>query len=161
MLKVVPNRADVSAPSPEPGLPWASALNATTEHADISVTLLALAVAGDVMRVTGLVQIRGRSTVRIATIPTLQVATPDGAVMRLLDAHMRPSGAVSWMSWTYERPGVVPGRLRARIEQIEIEHMLGGATQEGVVGPWTFQFAVHPPTPGAAATPSDDGAGRA
>jgi hypothetical protein len=160
MLKVMPNRPDVIGQPVEPSLPWASALNATAERAEIAVTLLALAVAGDLVRVTGLVQVRGHTSVRIASIPRLHVAMPEGDAMRPLDAHIQPSGAVSWVSWTFERPAIVPDRLRARIDHIELEHMLGGATQMDVPGPWSFSFAVHPPSVGAAA-PADDGVGRA
>jgi hypothetical protein len=161
MLKAVPSRADVVPVRVDPGPPWASALNATAEHADIAVTLLAMAVAGDVVRVTGLVEVRGRTSVRIASIPALEVLTADGVAMRLLDAHMQPSGAVSWMSWTYDRPGIVSGRYGARIDHIELEHMLGGATQMDVPGPWSFALAVHPPSVMETAAPSGDDAGRA
>jgi hypothetical protein len=58
-------------------IPWASALNATVECDEISVTLLALDVVDGLLRLTGIVRVGDRPDIRVASIPQLEVAFPD------------------------------------------------------------------------------------
>ena len=160
MLKVPSHGIAVAATSPGAGLPWAAALNATDDHGDVAVTLLTLSVVDDLMRVAGLLRVRSRSDLRVATVPTLQVMLPDGTASRLLDARSQPHGLVNWVSWTYERPAIDAGRLEARIDRIELEYRVGGVARVDVAGPWAFWFSVDPPTPTEADYPSDDRRGR-
>jgi hypothetical protein len=160
MLKVPSNRIGPDAPAPGAGLPWASALNASDDHGDVTVTLLTLSLVDDLMRVAGVLRVRSRSDLRITTIPRLDVTLPDGTSSRLVDARTQPHGAVSWVSWTYERPAIDAGRLEARIDHIELEHRVGGTARVDVAGPWAFRFSVDLPTPTEADYPSDDRRGR-
>ena len=161
MLKEVPHRDAVDPTPPDAGLPWAVALNATDEHDEIAVTLLTLAMVDDLMRLTGVLRVRTRSDLRIATIPSLEVALPDGTAVRLVDARMQPHGRVNWVSWTYERPRVVPGLFQARIARIELKHQVGGTARVDVTGPWAYSFSDRPPASVEDAAGSDDTAGRA
>jgi len=151
----------VDATLPDTDLPWASALNATAQHEEITVSLLTLAVVDDQMRLTGLLRVRSRPDVRLATIPSLEVTLPGGTALRLVDARVQPHGRVTWVSWTYEWPEVVPGRLEGRIDHIELEYRLGGSARVDVLGPWDFSFPVRPPTLVEFAARSDDRIGRA
>lgn len=151
----------VAATLPDAGVAWAAALNATAEHEEVTVTLLTLAVVDDLMRVTGLLRVRSRTDVRIATIPSLEMAQPDGIALRLVDARAQPHGRVTWVSWTYERPEIVPDRLEGRIEHVELAYRLGGAARVDVPGPWAFTFPVRRPTVGETPARSGDATGTA
>jgi hypothetical protein len=142
-------------------VPWAAALNTTAEHDEITVTLLSLAVVDDQMRLTGLLRVRSRPDVRVATIPSLEVAMPGGTALRLVDARVQPRGRVTWVSWTYEWPEIVPGRLEGRIDHIELEYRLGGTARVDVLGPWDFSFPVRPPTEAEIVTRPEDRMGMA
>ena len=146
MEKVDPPRRPGEPAPPETGLPWAVALNVTDDRDEITVTLLTLSVVDELLRLTGLLRVRSRSELRIATIPSLELDLPDGTAVRLLDARTQPHGRVSWVSWTYDRPVIIPDRLEARIDRIELEHRVGGTARLELPGPWTFSFSVRPPT---------------
>jgi hypothetical protein len=154
MLKVPPPRTVVASTPPDAGPPWATALNATDEHDEIAVTLLSLAMVDRLMRLTGVLRVGTRTGLRIATIPSLEVMLPDGTPVQLVDARMQPYGGVSWVSWTFERLGIVPGRIAARIDHIELMHQVGGNARMEMSGPWAFSLAVHPPNLDATADPS-------
>lgn len=134
-------------PPIDAGRPWAAVLDATAEHEDIVVSLLTLVVVDDLMRLTGVLRVRGRDDVRVVAVPALEVTLPDGTALRLVDARVQPHGRLSWVSWTYERPDVIPARLEARIERIELEHRIGGSTRVAVTGPWELSSQARPPVP--------------
>jgi hypothetical protein len=157
VLKASETRIDPAPPS-SVDVPWAVALNATDTHDDVSVTLLTLSVVDDLMRITALLRVSGHTGLRVLSMPTLEVATPDGQAAALLEARMQPRGAVGWASWTYERHGVAPGRIDARIDRMELAHRIGGNTCEQVEGPWTFHLAVETPVRGDAEPASGPGA---
>jgi hypothetical protein len=138
---------DAETPPFDAGRPWASVLDATAEHEDVIVSLLTFVVVDDLMRITGVVRVRGRDDVRVVAIPALELSLPDGIALRLLDARVQPHGRVSWVSWTYERPEVIPARVDARIERIELEHRIGGSARAAVTGPWELSSQVRPPVP--------------
>lgn len=122
--------------------PWAVALNATAASDGISVTLLAFAVVDDVIQVSGVVRVVGRPNVLLSNIPTLDLASLDGPPLARVRAHGLPSGRAVWVSWSYERPGVVHGAYEARIDQIDLAYRAGGIVKEVVAGPWLFAFDI-------------------
>jgi hypothetical protein len=129
-----------------PVLPWAAALNATTSSGDICITLLALDSVGDVLRLTGLLQVLDRPDLRVATAPSLEVAMPDGTQLSILDSHVLPQGQMAWLSWTYKRPTILPERFAGTIGHIEFEYRVGGNKRLDVTGPWDFSFVVQAPS---------------
>jgi hypothetical protein len=140
---------------------WAAAINATAEHDGVAVTLLTLAVVDDLVRITGLIRAGDRSGLRLTSVPSLElVGLPDGAELRLLHARAQPHTAVTWASWTFERPTPVPSRLEARLAQLELEYRVGGTARIAVVGPWEFSFPVSRPAPADDATRDGDRIGR-
>lgn len=124
---------------------WATALNASTSHGGVSITLLALAMVDDVMRITAVFRVSGHSTLRVSNVPTLEVVAPDGRTAALLEARWQPQGALGWASWIYERNGLPVGRLDARIRQLEVAPRVGGKASEQE-GPWTFHLLVDEPS---------------
>ena len=124
------------------GGPWAVALNKTAATDEIKVTLLALAVVDDVVRVSGIVRVVRRPDVRLSNTPTLSLATLDGSPLGLIGAHILPNGPMAWVSWTYERPVDVRTEYGGRIDHIELAYRAGGVVQETVPGPWVFTFSV-------------------
>lgn len=131
---------------PVDGVPWAVALNETAATDEIRVTLLTLAVVDDVIRVSGLVRVVRRPDVRLANIPTLTLATPDGAPLPLIRGHVLPHGRVAWISWTYERPAQVCAAYEGRIDHIDLAYRAGGVVREDVPGPWVFTFRIPDPS---------------
>jgi hypothetical protein len=129
-----------------PALPWATALNATTSSGDICITLLALDVVGDVLRLTALLQMLDSPGIRVATAPSLEVAFPDGTRLSILDSHVLPHGQTAWLSWTYERPGILPESFRGTIGHVEFAYRAGGNRRLDVAGPWDFSCTVQPPS---------------
>lgn len=155
MLNVLPPRSAVVSTPPDAGPPWATALNVTDEHDEIAVTLLSLAMVDGLMRLSGVLRVRTRTDLRMATIPSLEVALSDGTPVRLVDARMQPYGRVNWASWTFARLGIVPGRIAAPIDHIEFKHQVGGTARMDMPRPWAFSLAVRPPTLDETAHPSD------
>jgi hypothetical protein len=126
-------------------VPWAAALNVTAPGTVVSVTLLALDVVGDHLHINGVLRIGTRRDVRVLVIPSLVVAPPGEAPWPMLDARAVPRGPFAWVSWTYLRPGLLPGRLVARIENIVLEYRTGGTERVDVPGPWEFSLLVQEP----------------
>lgn len=125
------------------GLPRAFALNETATCDDIEVTLLALIVVDEVVRVSGLVWIRRRVDVGLSNVPTLSVSTLAGSPLLAVGAHLLPYGPeAAWVSWLYQRPVQVLGAWEARIDRIDIAHRRGRWLPEPVAGPWDFAFRV-------------------
>ncbi len=139
--RVVCNRAQ-----PVDGAPWAFALNETAASDDIEVTLLALTLVDDVVRVSGLVRVVRRPDVRVANIPSLALATLDGPPLALVGGHVLPYGRVVWVSWTYERPALAHTEYAGRIDRIDLAYRAGGVVREDVPGPWVFTFRVPDPS---------------
>lgn len=124
------------------GGPWAVALNETAATDEIKVTLLALAVVDDVIRVSGIVQVIRRPDVRLSNIPTLTLAALDGPPLGLIGAHLLPNGRTVWASWTYARPADVFAEYEGRIDTIDLAYRAGGVVLEAASGPWMFRFSV-------------------
>ncbi len=125
------------------GGPWAVALNETAATDDVKVTLLALAVVDDIIRISGIIQVIRRPDVRFSNIPALILAPLDGPPLGLLGAHVLPNGRKVWVSWTYERPAQVCTEYEGRIDGIELAYRAGGVVQVAMPGPWVFRFAIR------------------
>jgi hypothetical protein len=132
------------------GAPWAVALNSTASNDDVTVTLLALAVVDDVIRVSGVVRVVGRPNALLSSIPTLSLATLDGPPLGMLRAHGLPSGQRVWVSWTFERPAAVARDYEGRIDQFDLAYRAGRFVKEAVTGPWVFTFSVPDGSPSGA-----------
>jgi hypothetical protein len=145
MRKVSELRIGADATPPTAEVPWASALNATVECDEISVTLLALDIVDDLLRLTGVIRVGDRPDIRVASIPSLEIVFPDGMPLPMVDAHLMPHGRLAWTSWTYERPAVVPERLEATISHIVFEYRGTRTARLDVEGPWSFSLVVRPP----------------
>ncbi|MDA8238158.1 MAG: hypothetical protein M0T75_09815 [Chloroflexi bacterium] len=143
MRNVFAERAGDGGPWPDGA--WATALNATDEREEISITLLAMDVVDDLLRMNGLLRVSRRPDVRVATVPALEVALPDGTPLALIDAHVLPQGRIVWMSWTFERPSRAPDGLEGRIRNVVLEYRGGGSARIDVAGPWAFSLPVRPP----------------
>lgn len=161
MRSIVPGQPTVPPVAAHRGEAWASAINETAVHDAVEVTLLTLAVVDDLVRITGLVRVRDRTDLRLTSVPPLDlVGLPGGSELRLLHARAQPHTAVTWTSWTYERPEPVPSRLEARLARLELEYRIGGAARIEAVGPWEFSFPVSQPAPTDGATRDGDIIGR-
>jgi hypothetical protein len=136
--------------------PWAAAINETAVTDDITVTLLAFAVVGEVIRVSGLMRLVRRSDLRLTSVPALTLATLDGAPLGLLRAHALPSGPMFWVSWTYERPAEVCTGYEGRIDRVDLAYNTRSVVREAVPGPWVFTFSVpNGSEPGGRSHPHD------
>jgi hypothetical protein len=145
MRKVSELRVGADAPIVIADIPWAAALNETAECDEISVTLLALDVVDDLMRLTGVIRVGDRPDIAVASIPSLEVSYADGAPLAMVDARVLPHGRLAWMSWTYERPAIVPERLEAKISNIVFEFRGTRPARIDVRGPWAFSLHVRRP----------------
>lgn len=144
MIAALPSHRD---PAPAAaGTPWSAALNATAEVGEVVVTLLALDVVDDQLCMTGVLRVGERPDLRMTTIPTLELATPHGAPLLLVDARVMPRGRLAWMWWTFERPAIVPTCLEASIPNIVFEYRATPRSRTDVEGPWRFSLLVTPPT---------------
>lgn len=161
MRKVSEVRIGDAATDPTPSTPWAAALNTTAERDEVFITLLTLDVVDDLLRLTGLLRVGDRPDIRVATIPSLDVALPDGTPLPMLDAHVMPHGRLAWISWTYQRPAAIPERLEGTISHIEFEYRGGRPARIDVPGPWDFSILVRPPAPPGVATHPTGSIGRA
>jgi hypothetical protein len=134
---------------PPPARSWAFAVNSTVDCSDIEITLLSFVVVGEFARVTGLVRIRSRPNVRLASVPELSLATADGSPLALLSAHVLPHGDMAWVSWLYQRPPHVLNEYEGRIDRVDLDHHVGGRVprpHEPQHGAWVFRFRL-PPAP--------------
>jgi hypothetical protein len=130
---------------------WAFAINSTVDSNEIAITLLSFIVAAKVVRVTGLVAIRSRPNVRLATVPELSLAIVDRPPLVPASAHLLPHGDMAWVSWVYQRPTHVLNEYEGRIERVDlVQHASGGAPRprQPQPGAWVFRFRL-PPAPGA------------
>lgn len=144
MRKVSELRIGDAAALPQ-AIPWAAAVNATAECEEISVTLLALDAVDGLLRLTGLLRVGERPDIRVAMTPSLELSHLDGLPLPMIDAHVMPHGRLAWLSWTYERPAIVPERLVGTISHIVFEYRGGRASRVDVAGPWDFSLRVRPP----------------
>jgi hypothetical protein len=131
---------------------WAFAINSTVDSSDIAITLLSFIVVGKLVRVTGLVAIRSRPNVRLATVPELSLAIVDGLPLVPVSAHLLPHADMAWVSWLFQRPEHVLNEYEGRIERVDlVQHTSGGAPRprQPQPGTWVFRFSL-PPAPGAA-----------
>lgn len=141
--------------------PWAVALNETAATDDITVTLLALAVVDEVIRVSGIMRLLRRSDLRLSNLPALVLATLDGAPLELLRAHALPNGAMFWVSWTYGRPAEVCTGYEGRIDHIDLAYGARSVVREAVPGPWVFTFSVPNGSAPGGRSHQDDSVGEA
>jgi hypothetical protein len=143
----------VAQAAPTPARSWAFAVNCTADVSDIEITLLSFVVVADLVRVTGLVRVRNRPNVRLASVPDLALATTDGVPLAALTAHVMPYGAMAWVSWLYRRPPEVLTDYEGRIGRVDLSHDGGGRLpqpRQPQLGAWVFHFALPPsPAPGA------------
>jgi hypothetical protein len=109
-------RAGCSA-APTPVRSWAFAVNTTVDCSEIEITLLSFVVVGEFARISGLVRIRNRPDVRLASVPELSLTIVDGAPLTFLSAHVLPHGAIAWVSWLYQRPPHVLNEYEGRIDR--------------------------------------------
>jgi hypothetical protein len=131
---------------------WAFAINSTVDSSDIAVTLLSFIVVGQLVRVTGLVAIRSRPNVRLATVPELSLAIVDRPPLVPVSAHLLPHADMAWVSWLFRRPEHLLNEYEGRIERVDlVQHTSGGAPRprQPQPGTWVFRFSL-PPAPGAA-----------
>jgi hypothetical protein len=136
---------------PRPLRSWAFAVNSTVDCSNIEITLLSFVVVGTLARVTGLVRVRNRPDVRLASVPELSLTTVDGSPLALLSAHVLPQGAMAWVSWLYQRPPEVLNEYEGRIDRVDLEHHTGGRVprpRQPQRGAWVFRFRL-PPAHGA------------
>lgn len=141
----------VSGQLPPPVRPLAFAVNRSVDCSDIEITLLSFVVVGEFARITGLVRIRNRPNVRLASVPELSLATVDGSPLVPLSAHVLPHGAMAWVSWLYRRPPHVLNEYEGRIDRVDLDHQAGGRVPRPYHpqhGAWVFRFQL-PPAPGA------------
>jgi hypothetical protein len=136
---------------PPPVRSWAFAVNSTVECAGIEITLLSFVVVADLARVTGLVHVRNRPDVRLASVPELSLTIVDGSPLAFLSANVLPHGAMAWVSWLYQRPPHVLNEYEGRIDRVSLDqHARGRDPQprQPQHGAWVFRFQL-PPAPGA------------
>jgi hypothetical protein len=135
-----------TAATSRPGPPRAFVLNETATCEDVEVTLLALVVVDDLVRISGYVRIGRRLDIALSGVPTLAVSTVHGSLLRQVGVHLLPHGPkATWVSWLYERPVTLFSRYEARIDRIELGHWGGRRPPDPVSGPWDFAFTL--PTP--------------
>ncbi len=150
---VVPaSQADSPAPAASPTGPWAFAVNRTVDSSNIEISLFSFVVVGDLARVTGLVNVRNRPDVRLASVPDLSLTTADGSSLACLSGHVLPQGAMAWVSWLFRRPANVLTEYEGRIERVDLDHHTGGRMprpRHPQHGAWVFRFTL-PPAPAAA-----------
>jgi hypothetical protein len=136
---------------PPPVRSWAFSVNRSVRCSEIEITLFSFVVVGNLARVTGLVRVRNRPDVRLASVPELSLATVDGSPLALLSGHVLPHGAMAWVSWLYQRPPEVLNEYEGRIDRVDLEHHTGGPAprpRQPQRGAWVFRFRL-PPAPGA------------
>ncbi len=141
----------VAAQPSTPVRSWAFAVNTTVDCCDIEITLFSFVVVGELARVTGLVRIRNRPDVRLASVPELALATVDGSPLAFLSAHVLPHGDMAWVSWLYKRPPHVVNEYEGRIDRVNLDQHARGRDprpHQPQHGAWVFRFRL-PPSPGA------------
>jgi hypothetical protein len=146
-----PPLGQVAEQHPTPARSWAFAVNTTVYCSDIEITLLSFVVVGELARVTGLIRIRNRPDVRLASVPELSLTIVDGSPLAFLSAHVLPHGAMAWVSWLYQRPPQVLNEYEGRIDRVSLDqHARGRDPQprQPQHGTWVFRFQL-PPAPGA------------
>ncbi len=130
---------------------WAFAINSTVDSNEIAITLLSFIVAAKVVRVTGLVAIRSRPNIRLATVPDLSLAIVGRPPLVPVSAHLLPHGDMAWVSWVFQRPTHVLNDYEGRIERVDLVHHAGGGAprpRQIQPGTWVYRFRL-PPAPGA------------
>lgn len=141
----------VAGQPPTPVGSWAFAVNMTVDCSDIEITLLSLAVVGEFARVTGVIRIRNRPDVRLASVPELSLATVDGSRLTLLSAHILPHGDMAWVSWLYRRPPHLFNVYEGHIDLVSLDQHARGRDprpRQPQPGAWVFRFQL-PPSPDA------------
>jgi len=126
---------------------WAFAVNASVDCSDIEITLLSFAVVGEFARVSGLVQIRNRPDVRLASVPELSLKTVDGSPLAPLSAHVLPHGEMAWVSWLFRRPPHVFNVYEGRIDLVNLDQHARGRDprpHQPERGAWEFRFQLSP-----------------
>ena len=131
---------------------WAFAVNSTVDSSNIEITLFSFVVVGDLARVTGLVRVRNRPDVRLASVPDLAMTTADGTPLAFISGHVLPHGNMAWVSWLYHRPAQVLTTYEGHIDRVDLDHHTGGRAprpRQPQHGAWVFHFTL-PSKPGTA-----------
>ena len=126
--------------------PWAFPVNQTASGHDIEITLLSFTLVGEFARLTGLVRLSAPTDVRLATVPALAMAGPDGLPLVPVSAHVLPQGALAWVSWLFRSPPVGTTSYEARIERVDLAYQIGKRPTAAFTGPWVFHFDLLPVT---------------
>jgi hypothetical protein len=130
-----------------PARSWAFAVNSTVDSSNIEISLLSFVVVGDLARVTGLIHVRNRPDVRLASVPDLSLTTADGSSLACLSGHVLPHGAMAWVSWLFRRPADVLTEYEGRIDRVDLDHHTGGRAsrpRQPQRGTWAFRFSLPP-----------------
>ncbi len=144
--------AETAAASSAPARSWAFAVNSTVDSSNIEISLFLFVVVGDLARVTGLVRVRNRPDVRLASVPDLSLTTADGSALACISGHVLPHGPMAWVSWLFRRPANVLTSYEGRIERVDLDHHTGGRVprpRQPQRGAWVFRFTL-PATPAGA-----------
>jgi hypothetical protein len=123
---------------------WAFAVNEMAEHSDVEITLLSLVVVEQLVRMTGLVRVRNRPDVRLASVPDMALSGHDGQALTLVSGHVQPQGAIAWVSWLFQRPARIISVYEARIDRINLDYRVGKRSPQPQAGPWLFRFQLPP-----------------
>ena len=124
---------------------WAFAVNSTVDSSNIEITLFSFVVVGNLVRLTGLVHVRNRPDVRLASVPDLALSTADGSSLACLSGHVLPHGAMAWVSWLFRRPANVLTDYEGRIDRVDLDHHTGGRAprpRQPQRGTWVFRFSL-------------------
>ena len=129
--------------------PWSFPINQVARLGDVEVSLLSLSVVDDVLRVTGVLNVR-RLDLRLDRLPELLLHTSDAVPLPSVGAHLLPLAGTVWMEWLFARPARLPVAYVAGISQIELAYRAGGLKDREQVGPVRFEFRIDDGGPRAA-----------
>lgn len=133
--------------------PWAFAINVSARHSEIEITLCSYVIVDQLIRVTSLVRVQSRPDVRLASIPALILTSGGGVPVTPVSAHVLPQGAMSWVSWLFERPAVILDEYEGRIERLDLDFLIGKRAPLAQPGPWTFKFSLTSAPAGTIGSP--------
>ena len=122
--------------------PWAFAINVSSRHSDIEITLCSYVIVDQLIRVTSLVRVQSRPDVRLSSIPALLLTSAGGVPVIPVSAHVLPQGAISWVSWLFERPDVILDEYEGRIDRLDLDFLIGKRAPLAQPGPWQFKFSL-------------------
>ena len=145
--------ADTAATQGDQIDPWAFAINVSTRHSDIEITLCSFVIVDRLIRITSLVRVQSRPDVRLASIPALILTSAGGVPLTPVSAHVLPQGAMSWVSWLFERPAELFDEYEGRIERLDLDFLIGKRAPLAQPGPWSFKFSLSSAPAGTIGSP--------